>query len=659
MGKVIAPFVALILLVAMSVLTDRPLPPSDFTFINGTGVTTLDPQRASWMPDLRICRTLFEPLVRNDVFTWGYEIAPGVAERWKVSDDGLEYTFFLRSNAKWSNGQPVVAGDFVYAWRRALLPDTASDYSGLFQLIRGSKEFYDWRSAALDAFAARPDSERTREAADALWAQTLAKFDEMVALRTIDDSTLVVGLYEPTPYFLDLAAFATFVPVYPPLVSQYEHVDPGSGALKIEPGWTKPPIIVSNGPFRLDRWRFKRDMYFVRNEHYWNRDAIAIDSFACPVVSDPNAQVLAFETGSADWITDVGVNYRADMWAEKEAFYREHWDEYQSLKAEGLDQFEIDRRLPPDPRKNVHAIPSFATYWYNFNCLPTLPDGRENPFADPRVRRAFAMALNKEAIVRDVKRTGEPIASTIIPPGSIAGYKSPEGLPYDPERARKELAAAGWGDPSQFPTVELLFNKDSGHDLIAQSIARNWEENLGVRTRLAQKELKVYKDDLKQANYMTSRAGWYGDYGDPTTFLDVNRTGDGNNDRKYSSARFDALLDQARTERDPQKRLDILSEAERVLVEDDLPLIPIYHYVTIYLFNADKISGINPHPRTSQDVFLIDVLGDGKGPDVSRTMPVVGTDDRTQAPRHEGGSDEATERPSDETDRTPSPSEGP
>lgn len=623
MGKLIAPFIGLVLLVAVSVVSDRPLPPADFTFINGTGVTTLDPQRMSWMPDLRICRALFEPLVRNDVFTWGYEIMPGVAERWEVSNDGLEYRFYLREDAKWSNGAPVVASDFVYAWRRALLPDTAADYTSLFQLIAGSVEFYEWREAALSEYAERPSEQRTAEAASALWEQTLSKFDEMVMVHAVDDHTLVVRLYEPTPYFLDLAAFATFVPVYPPLVSQYEHVDAATGMLKIEPGWTKPPLIISNGPFVLERWRFKRDMYLVKNPYYWDRDSIAIDSIYSPSVADPNAQVLAFETGSADFVTDVAVTYRAEMWREKEAFYEEHRAEYERLKAMGLDQFEIDRHLPPDPRKKIHAIPAFATYWYNFNCLPKLPDGRDNPFHDPQVRRAFAMAIDKEAIVRDIKRTGEPVASTIIPPGSVGGYVSPKGLPYDPERARAELAAAGWTNPAQFPTVELLFNKDSGHDLIAQAIARNWQENLGVKTRLAQKELKVYKDDLKKANYMTSRAGWYGDYGDPTTFLEINRTGDGNNDRKYSSARFDGLLDQAKSELDPARRMAILSEAERILVEEDVPLVPLYHYVTLYLFDADRISGINPHPRATQNLFLIDVLDDDKGPNVPRTMPVM------------------------------------
>ncbi|MBX3323001.1 MAG: peptide ABC transporter substrate-binding protein [Phycisphaeraceae bacterium] len=623
MAKLMAPLIAMVLLVAVIVFTDKPTPEADFTLLNGTGVTTLDPQRMSWVPDMRVCRILFEPLVRNDVFTWGYDIMPGVAERWEVSADGLEYRFFLRHDAKWSNGSPVVAGDFVFAWRRALLPDTAADYTKLFQLIEGSREFYDWREAALDAYAARPARERTRQAAMDLWAQTVARFDEMVAVRAAGEHELVVRLYQPTPYFLDLAAFPTFSPVYPPLVSQFEQVDASSGMIRLEMGWTKPPLLVGNGPFRLERWRFKRDMYFVANEHYWDRANLDIDSIYAPEVSEPNAQVLAFETGTVDWVSDVAVNYRADIWQAKLAFYREHADELERLRAQGLDQFEIDRRLPADPRKNIHAFPAFATYWYNFNCLPTLPDGRANPFADARVRRAFAMAIDKESIVRDIKRTGEPVAATLIPPSSIAGYVSPAGLDFDPARARAELAAAGWPDPSQFPTVELLFNKDSGHDLIAQAISRNWQEHLGVRTRMAQKELQVYRDDLKKANYMTSRAGWYGDYGDPTTFLELNRTGDGNNDRKYSSPAYDALLDAAALELDVPRRMALLSQAERLIMEDDLPMVPIYHYVTMYLFDAERVSGLNPHPRTMQNLFLIDMLGDGKGRDTPRTMPLV------------------------------------
>ena len=120
---------------------------------------------------------------------------------------------------------------------------------------------------------------------------------------------------------------------------------------------------------------------------------------------------------------------------------------------------------------------------------------------------------------------------------------------------------------------------------------------------------------------MVSRAGWYGDYGDPTTFLDINRYDDGNNDRKYNGERYEELLDEAAVELDAERRFELLTEAERIIMDEDLPMVPLFHYMTVYLFDPDRLSGLNPHPRTEQNVYLFDVLGDGKGTAVVRTMP--------------------------------------
>jgi oligopeptide transport system substrate-binding protein len=617
-ARLLLPFLLLLAIVGASVVSDRPLPRADFTFINRGDVTTLDLQRMSWMQDLRMAKLLFEGLTTYDVFTWDYAIRPGAARAWEVSADGLTYTFHLRPEARWSNGDRVRAGDFVYAWRRALLPETAADYTGMFQLIRGGREFFEWRTAALREFA----EGRFPGDAGALWRETLARFDGTVGLSAPDEATLIVELEHPVPYFLDLCAFAVFSPVYPPLVSRFETPDSRTGRLVSQRDWTKPPLLVGNGPFALRVWRFKRDMRLEKNPYWWNAASLAIDSINIPSIEDQNAQVLAFQTGAVDWVSDVSAPFKGDMLDDKLRFYAEHREAYDRLKALGLDQFQIDRGLPSDPRKNIHAIPSFGTYWYNFNCKPRLPDGRPNPFGDSRVRRAFAMAIDKRTLVDTVVRTANPIATTIIPPGSIAGYRSPRGLPYDPAAARALLAEAGYPDGRSFPiTVEILFNKDGGHDKIAEFIGKGWERELGVRVTLVQKEIKVAKDDIQNGNFIVSRAGWYGDYGDPTTFLDLNRTGDGNNDRKYSSPRFDGLLADAAREADPERRMRLLEEAERVLMEEDLPMAPIYQYVTLYLFDPDRISGINPHPRTDQHLYLIDVLGDGKGPDTPRQMP--------------------------------------
>lgn len=631
MLRLLMPILLLLALIGVSVLSDNPTPRADLVFINSSDVNTLDPQRMSWMHDLRTARLIYEGLVRNDVLSNDFDIEPAVAASWEVSDDARTYTFHLRHDAKWSNGEPVTAEDFRYSWRRAMLPDLVSDYVAMFMNVKGAQAFYDWRLEQLDAFGEREfDSPTARQrGAYDLWNQTRAKFDEIVGMHAPDDYTLVVELEKPLPYFLDLCAFAVFSPVYEPLVSQYERPDPQTARLIRRPGWTQGGVLISNGPFTLERWRMKRDMRFEKNPHYWGRDNIAIDSIDIPSINDPNAGVLAYQTGAIDWISDVTAPYRGEMVAQKLEYLGEHAEEVEKLRAQGLDQYSIDRMLPPDPRAHTHAVSSFGTYFYNFNCKPYLPDGQPNPFADARVRRAFAMCIDKRAIADQVRRLGEPVASTLIPPNSIGGYTSPAGLACISEaktsaerdaiieRAKALLVEASY--PKDF-VVTLSFNKDAGHDLIAQTVAKSWQKHLGVPTRLDQKEIKIFRDELKDKQYMTARAGWFGDYGDPTTFLDINHSADGNNDRAYNNPVYDDLLLRASNELDPEKRMALLSEAERILVEEDLPLVPIFHYATIYMFDPHKITGLSTHPRTKQNAFLIDVLGDGKGPDQPRPM---------------------------------------
>jgi len=622
MKRLVVPLGLLILLGVLSLAGPTATPRADFVFINRGDVTTLDITQMSWMQDLRVARLLYEGLTRQDVFRHAHPPVPGVALRWDVSDDQRVYTFHLRDDARWSNADRVTARHFVWSWRRSMLPDLAGDYSTLLRMIRGGDAFAAWRTEALAQFAARTDldPDQRREAAEALWAQTLETFDQMVGVRAIDDLTLRVELERPVPYFIDLTSFPVFFPMYEPLVSAYERVDPQTGRLRTRADWTKPPALVTNGPFRLVTWGFKREMRLEANVHWHAKDRLAIRSISMPTIDDPNAQVLAYLTGAVDFVTDVTPGYRGDMLAAKRAFYDEHREQVDALVREGLDSVAIDRRLPPDPRAHIHAMPAFGTYFYNFNCRPTLGDGRPNPFADARVRRAFAMAVDRVAISEGVRRTGEPPAATLIPPGSISGYDSPKGLRTEPDAARRLLAEAGYPGGRGLPTIEILFNTDSGHDLIAQSIARDWTRELGVEVSLRAKEIKVFREDLKNGRFMVSRAGWFGDYGDPTTFLDISRTGDGNNDRGFSSPRFDAMLDAARDEPDAALRLAILTRAEAMIVEEELPLLPIFHYAQIYLFDPHKISGITPHPRQVQYLDLVDILGDGAGSDIPLSM---------------------------------------
>ena len=611
--RLFAPIAFLLVALAIALSADHPRPPADFVVMQRADVTTLDPQRMSWTQDFRVGRSLFEGLLTLDAA--GARPQPAVAERWEVSADQLTYTFHLRADARWSDGSPVTSHDFLYAWRRGLLPETAADYSGFLFHIRGAEDFFAWRTERLAAYAALPKAERTGDAAMALWAETESQFASTVGLRAEGDRTLVIELKQPVAYFLDLVAFPALSPVHRPTVEAEVRLDADTARMLQGQQWTKAGRLVSNGPYRLVAWRYRRDMRLERNEEYWNRGAVRSASVEIRIVEDQNTTVLAAEAGAADWVTEILVEYRPEMLAERARYEERHADAIAGALARGL---RIDRALatlpPPGPgeRRNIHGLRAFGTDFYSFNCRPTLTNGKQNPFAEAAVRRAFALAVDRETLVKRVTRVGEVPSPVLVPRGSIAGYEGPAGLPFDPERARSELAAAGWEDRNgdglvenaegeRFPTVDLLYSLGSPrYRDLSFALREMWRNALGVEVQARGKEIRDFREELKNGNFMIARGGWYGDYGDPTTFLDLSRSTDGNNDRKYASERFDAILDRAAAELDPARRFAILADAERMLVEEELPILPICGFVTVYMYDPTAVDGLTHHPRLEQ-----------------------------------------------------------
>ena len=577
--RILAPFIFLASLILISVWLDRPYPRADVVYANTSENFTLDPQRLSYQHDVRTSRSLFEGLVNVNGEHGTPEAA--VAVSWQRGEDGRTWTYHLRDDARWSNGAPVTSHDFIYAWRRAILPDLAADYTGFFLSIEGAKDFFEWRVKALAEFAKSPGG---ADAADKLWKETESRFATQVGLSAPDDHTLVVKLARPVAYWLDLCAFPAMFPVYPPLVESFTRINPRTAQLEQDPGWTKGGVLVSNGPYQLVQWRPKRSMRFEKNPYYWNAAHVSSQTIESIPIEDPNTAVLAFENGDIDWLTDTIVEYRGDMFDEAKR---------------GL-------------RKNLHVLDAFGTDFFSFNCRPKLADGRTNPFANPAVRRAFTLAVDKATIVNNITRLDETVATTFIPPDSIPGYQTPAGLPFDPIKARAELAEAGWKDRDndgvvenesgeKFPTVEIMYSAGSPrYRDMAGALSAMWSETLHIQSAPRSRDPLGYKDALKQGDFMIARGGWYGDYGDPTTWLDLCRTGDGNNDRKYSSTEFDALLDKAANELDPARRFQILQDAERIITERDLPMIPICHYVTVYMYDPARLTGLSRHPRLEQ-----------------------------------------------------------
>ncbi|RAL23709.1 peptide ABC transporter substrate-binding protein [Lujinxingia litoralis] len=501
-----------------------------FTFAVAADPQTLDPGRMSGAPEGRVAFNLFEGLMMPGPTTEGLKeaselVVPGVAESYELSEDGRTYTFKLREDAKWSNGEPVTAEDFERSWRRVLTPDFPSDYQSFMWVIDNAEAY------------------SKGEITD--WSQ--------VGVKVVDARTLEVTLAQPTPYFPELVAFYTFFPVPMDLIEEKGNA------------WTRAENIVSNGAYTLESYREQQDMLLKKNEHYWDKDNVALDQARIRIIQDTNAAVNAYRTGELHW------------------------------SGTSLPVAQITGLLThPDYLQE----PMLGVYYYRINV-----SDEESPLVDNRVRQALAMAVDRQSLVEDTMNNLYTVANHFVPQG-LPGYtEQGPGLSYNVQRAKELLAEAGYPDGEGFPRVQLLYNVDENHKLIAEAVQAMWKRNLGVDIQLVNKEWRTYLQDVSSMSYEIARAGWIGDYNDPMTFLDMWETGNGNNNTGWSDAEYDELLNKARAERDPAQRMAFLAQAEAIVLERG-PVIPVYYYTNNILVSR-FLEGFEPHNR---DIHLIKYL---------------------------------------------------
>lgn len=357
--------------------------------------------------------------------------------------------------------------------------------------------------------------------------------------------TLRVELESPTSYFIDLCAFTTFLPVRTDLVEA------------LGPDWIKPGNLVGNGPFNLAAWRLNDRIRLERNPRYWNAGSVSLASIDVLPIGDPNTAINFFVTGEADLMMDksmippgMGDLLRAEPW--------------------------------------FHAAPFLGTYFLRFNV--TRP-----PFDDPRVRKAFALVIDRATITGKITRNGERAALSLVPPGCGRGYASPPGLGTDVERARQLLAEAGFPGGKGFPLVDYLYPTLAVEKEIAVELQNMWKAALGVEIALHKQEWKVYLSSLKALDYDIGRSSWVGDYNDPNTFLDLFISGSGNNRTGFADPEYDALIAEAAAETDPAARYRTLARAESRLVEDLAVVAPVYFYVGVQFYHPDRLGGVEPN----------------------------------------------------------------
>ena len=361
-----------------------------------------------------------------------------------------------------------------------------------------------------------------------------------VGVRALDDSTLEVRLTSPTPYFLHLLTFYTCLPVPREVIERFGD------------RWTRSENIVVNGPFKIHAWKLRSSFELDKNPAYWDAANVKLDRIIAYPVDDLTTGTNMYKAGVIDWEPSGGIP------APFLPFLRAYAD------------FKVGRQQ--------------AVYFYSINV--TRP-----PLDNVWVRRALNHALDRATLCNKVLKGTRPPWGLFCPSG-YDGYTPPPPIAYNPEEARRDLAKAGYPDGKGFPKIEILINTSEDHRRIAEAVQAMWARELHIPVAVSNQEWASYLAATTGLKYEVARRSWIGDYPDPSTFLDIMRTGDGNNRTGWSSATYDRLIGEARREADPARRMQILSRAEAVLL-DDAPVIPIYHYVTMELVKP-YVRGLYP-----------------------------------------------------------------
>ena len=450
----------------------------------------------------------------------------GTAESMEVSEDGLVYTFKIREDAKWSDGEAVTADNFKYSWLRALNKETAAEYAYQLFYIKNAEKFYNGEATA-----------------------------EEVGINVIDEKTLEVTLETPTAYFPQLLAFTTYVPLREDIVSANPE------------GWaTNPETYVSNGPFKLVQWDMKDQLVFEKNENYWDKDSVKLESLTFKLVTDDTTAYSELKAGNFDMVNSVPTN------------------EIEPGIEEGL----------------VHVNPKLGNYYFAINVgkQDTLSEDVKEVLNNKLVRQALNLAIDRQEIIDNVGKAEQIPAYSFVPQGitdengndfASKEYYDPSDMEGNIAKAKELLKEAGYENGNGIPTIELMYNSEGAHKDICQIIQQNWEE-IGVNVELTNQEWAVFLNTRQQGDYQIARHGWIGYYIDPMTFLDLWVTGGGNNDCGFSNARYDELIAAAKVETDSAKRLEMLREAEDILM-DEMPILPIYYYTTVTAAN-ENVKGV-------------------------------------------------------------------
>lgn len=470
---------------------------------------TFDPAQAQDSQANTVLKMMYEGLTRMDE---AGEAQPAAAESWDI--DGTKYTFHLRKDAKWSNGDPVTANDFVFAWERVLSPQTtpAPPYAYQLYYLKNAQEYNEGK---------------------------ITDFSQ-VGVKAVDDNTLEVELTGPTPYFLGLTSFYTFYPVHQ--------------SVKNDDKWAVDASkMIVNGAFTLTNWTKGQAIDVTKNENYWDKDSIKLSKITMSLVNSGATELTSYKNGELDRAGHPNGEIPTDQ--------------IPIVQKELKDEF------------HVKGIAS--TYFYEFNVTA-------KPFDNAKIRKAFAMSIDRQAIVDKVTLGGQIPAFGFVPPG-IKGvndeYRTENKDDYFTENVEeaKKLLEEGMQEEgyTKLPEITLIYNSSEAHKKIALAAADMWKKNLGVDVKTENQEWAVFLENRRSLNYQIARSAWSADYNDPMTFIDMWTSNSGNNDTGFKNEEYDKLVNEAKSLEDNAKRNENFKKAEEILIKENQVLMPVYYYTNV------------------------------------------------------------------------------
>ena len=459
---------------------------------------SIDPRMSTSLSAATVQAQLFEGLM-----TLNEQNRPvaAAAEKWEVSPDGRKIVFTLKKGLKWSNGEPLTAHDFEYAWKTGLDPELASPNAYMLYCLKNGEAYATKKTDA-----------------------------SQVGVKAKDDQTLEVELERPTAYFLSLTAFHAYYPIPRKIVSTNSK-------------WAnQAQTVIGNGPFRLAAWVKSSRMDLVKNEHYW--DAVKVKSLKLELylLDNSSTALSMFESGQLDM-------------------------------GDSIPPSEVPR-LVKNGKVTMH--PFLGTFYVSFHA-------GKPPFDNPKVRKAFSLAIDRAAITGQLLRGGQVPALAFVPPGisdALPGedFRGKGGAllqDNDTATARKLISEAGFPEGRGFPAVTFLYNTSESNKVVAEALQEMWKKNLGIQVAVSNQEWKVYWDSLDKHNFQLARESWSGDYPDPLTFLDLFVSGGSNNSPDYSNTAYDKLILEAQNEMEADKRMKAFHAAEKILM-DDAVIAPVF-----------------------------------------------------------------------------------